>query len=249
MNEPRKWRSRARAALEGYFQKRSFPRFVLGLILITTGLIGFTVSYGLLHAGVHPMWVRYPVAVLLAYAVMLALVRLWIEIEQRRFDPEDPVVREAIRRVDEQDLVADADSAAAVKRAPGVASKKKSGGLKLGGLDGCGDLSGCVDVEDCVPLLLVGVVVGLIAVLAITLAGAPVLLAEIFLDAFLIGALYRRLRIPAKENWLATAVRKTWKSALITTVLLALGGAALQYLAPGARSIGQALHQLWHQVR
>ena len=75
------------------------------------------------------------------------------------------------------------------------------------------------------------------------------MLAEIFLDAFLIGALYRRLRIPAKENWLATAVRKTWKSALITTVLLALGGAALQYLAPGARSIGQALHQLWHQVR
>ena len=249
MNEPRKWRSRARAALEGYFQKRSFPRFVLGLILITTGWTGFAVSFGLLHAGVYPMWVRYPLAVLVAYAVMLALVRLWIEIEQRRFDPEDPVVREAMQRVDEQDLVADEDSAEAVEQAPGVASKKKSGGLNPGGLDGCGDLSGCVDVEGCVPLLLVGVVVGLIAVLAITLAGAPVLLAEIFLDAFLIGALYRRLRIPAKENWLATAVRKTWKSALITTALLGFGGAALQYLAPGARSIGQAVHQLWHQVR
>jgi hypothetical protein len=245
MNEPRKWRSRARTALEGYFQKRSFPRLMLGLILLTTGLIGFTVSYGLLHAGVHPMWVRYPVAVLVAYAVMLVLVRLWIEIEQRRFDPDDPVVLEAIQRVDERDLEASTERADADDDKVGVAkAKKKSSGFDLGDLGGCGNLDGCVDVEGCIPLLLVGVVLGLVAVLGITLAGAPVLLAEIFLDAFLIGALYRRLRVPAKEHWLATAVRKTWKSALITMVLLGIGGGALQYLVPGAHSIGQAIHQI-----
>ena len=115
--------------------------------------------------------------------------------------------------------------------------------------DGCGDLSGCADFEGCIPLLLVGVVAGLVVVLGITLAGAPVLVAEIFLDAFLIGALYRKLRTAAKENWLATAVRKTWRSALITAVLLAIGGAALAYAAPGAHSIGQAIHQLTTRFR
>jgi hypothetical protein len=252
MNEPKKWRSRARAALEGYFQKRSFPRLMLGLILLVTGLVGGTVSYGLLHAGVHPMWLRYPVAVLVAYAVMLALVRLWIEIEQHRFDPDDPALRDAIRHVEERDLVAEAETVEPEDAKSGVTASKKKSGFNLGdlgSLDGCGDLGGCGDVEGCVPLLLVGVVLGLVAVLAITLAGAPVLLAEIFLDAFLIGALYRRLRVPAKENWLATAVRKTWKSALITAVLLGLGGGALQYLAPGAHSIGQAVRLLWSRSR
>lgn len=247
MDESRKWRSRARAALEGYFKKRSFPRLMLGLILLVTGLVGGAVSYGLLHAGVAPMWLRYPVAVLVAYAVMLALVRLWIEIEQWRFDPDDPVVREAIRRIEEKDLAAEAERSGPDDTNAETARKK--GGFDLAHLDGWTDLSGCGDVEGCIPLLLVGVVLGLVAVLGITLAGAPVLLAEIFLDAFLIGALYRRLRVPAKENWLATAVRKTWKSALITTVLLGLGGGVLQYLAPGAHSIGQAIRQLWHQWR
>ncbi len=248
MKEPEKFRSRARAALESYFQKRSFPRIMLGLILLVTGLVGGTVSYGLLHAGVLPMWIRYPVAVLVAYATMLALVRLWIEIEQRRFDPDDPVVREAIRKVDGRDLVTEAATSGPPDENAGTTKKKKSG-MNLGDLADVGDLGGCVDLEGCIPLLLVGVVLGLVAVLGIALAGAPVLLAEIFLDAFLIGALYRRLRIPAKENWLGTALRKTWKSALLTAILLGLGGAGLQYLAPGAHSIGQAIRQLWHQAR
>ena len=239
MPDSEKFRSRARAALEGYFRKRSYPRLVLSLILALTGLVGFGVSYELLHAGVYRMWIRYPVAVLTAYGVMLGLIRLWIEVEQRRFDPEDPSVREAIQRSDERDLIA----------SPAAAPGGKKGGWGVDSLDGCMNLDGCVDAEGCVFLIIGGVVVGLVAVLAITLAGAPVLVAEVFLDAFLIGALYRKLRIAARENWLSTAVRKTWKSAAITAVLIGLGGATLQYIAPGARSIGQAIHQCWQRWR
>ncbi len=250
MAGPEKFRSRARAALEGYFRKRSFPRLMLGLILLVTGLVGGTVSYGLLHAGVHPMWLRYPVSVLAAYAVMLALVKMWIEIEQRRFNPDDPALREAIQQVDERDLAATAETDGRDGAKTAAAGKKQKGGFQLGDLGdlgGCGNLDGCVDVEGCVPLLLVGVVLGLVAVLAITLAGAPVLLAEIFLDAFLIGALARKLRAGPRENWLSTAVRKTWKSAAITAVLLGVGGWALQSIAPGAQSIGQAIHQIFNR--
>jgi hypothetical protein len=245
MAESEKFRSRARAALEGYFQRRSFPRLMLGLILLVTGLVGGSVSYGLLHAGVHLMWLRYPVSVLAAYAVMLLLVKMWIEIEQRRFNPEDPALREAIQQVDERDLMTGTNAADRDEAKKTVGGKKQKSGFQPGDLGGCGDLDGCVDVEGCVPLLLVGVVLGLVAVLAITLAGAPVLLAEIFLDAFLIGALARKLRAGVRENWLSTAVRKTWKSAAITAVLLGIGGWALQSIAPGAQSIGQAIHQIF----
>ena len=60
-----------------------------------------------------------------------------------------------------------------------------------------------------------GVVVRLVAVLAITLAGTPGFVAEVFLDAFLMGALYRKLRIAERENWFSSAIRETWKSAAI----------------------------------
>lgn len=100
---------------------------ILGLILLVTGLLGGTVSSGLLPAGVLPMWIRYPVAVLVAYAVMEALVRLWIEIEQCRFDPEDPVVREAIRKVDERDLVAEAETSGPEDAAADMTRKKRAG--------------------------------------------------------------------------------------------------------------------------
>src|SRR5262249_15953861 len=138
--------SRARAALEGYFRKRSFPRIILGLILLLTGAVGLGVSYELLHAGVTKMWIRYPVAVLVAYAVMLGLVRLWIEFEQRRFDPDDPAMRDAIQQVNEDDLISEPSKAGILS---GPSGGKKSRGFDLGGLDGCGDLDGCVDAEGC----------------------------------------------------------------------------------------------------
>ena len=242
-NEP--IRSRARAALQGYFRKRSFPRLILGFILLLTGAVGLGVSYELLHAGLTKMWIRYPIAVLTAYAVMLGLVRLWIEIEQRRFDPSDAAMREAIQQVNEGDLQSESSNVGILSAPSGG---KKSGRFDLGGLDGCMDFGG-IEAEGCVFGLLVAVVVGLVAVLAITLAGAPVLIAEVFLDAFLIGALYRKLHVAAQENWLSTAVRKTWKSAAITAVLLCMGGAALEYLVPGAHSIGQAIHRFWKPSR
>src|SRR3982751_4761105 len=54
-----KWRLRARGALEKYFRTHSAPRAALTVILSATGLIGFLITYGLLHFGIHHMWIRY----------------------------------------------------------------------------------------------------------------------------------------------------------------------------------------------
>jgi hypothetical protein len=48
MSDGPAWRGRARAALDQYFEQRSFPRTMLSIVLIITGLCGFLVSYGLL---------------------------------------------------------------------------------------------------------------------------------------------------------------------------------------------------------
>ncbi len=49
MSSDPNWRARAKAALEAYFRRRSFPRLTLGLLLLITGFVGFLVSFGLLR--------------------------------------------------------------------------------------------------------------------------------------------------------------------------------------------------------
>jgi len=77
-----------------------------------------------------------------------------------------------------------------------------------------------------------------------TLAATPALLAEVFVDVFIVSVFYRRLRIAAQEHWLGTALRKTWWLALIGAGLLALLGSILETAAPGSRSIGPAIQKI-----
>jgi hypothetical protein len=56
----------------------------MSLILAATGAAGFVASFALLHLGVWRMWVRYPLAVLFAYAVFMALLRVWLFLHGRQ---------------------------------------------------------------------------------------------------------------------------------------------------------------------
>lgn len=224
-----KRRTKARNALEAYFRRRSFPRIALSLILGITGVAGFLISYILLKAGFVHMWMRYPVAVLASYAVLLALIRVWIEIESERFDETDADLENG----DDYDSV----------HASSKLSSFDAEDLPTGCLDVPG---GCVEVgaEGCLPVILIGVVVSLGVVFFTTVAGAPALVAEVFLDAFLVSVLYRRLKLAHQEHWLGTALRKTWKPVLLTAVLLLIGGWALEMIAPESHSLGEAIKQL-----
>lgn len=59
-------------------QQRGWPRAQMALIVLLTGAAGFLASHGLRLAGVDAMVLRYPLAVLMAYAVFLLLMWLWI---------------------------------------------------------------------------------------------------------------------------------------------------------------------------
>src|SRR5918997_2967356 len=89
-------RSRTVGRAERLLLRRAWPRVQMTLILLATGCAGFLVSFALLHAGLTRMWLRYPVAILSAYAVFLLLLRLWLAAHSRRrrgdsFDATDLV--------------------------------------------------------------------------------------------------------------------------------------------------------------
>lgn len=230
MNDPEKWRSKLRAVLEAYLRRRSMPRCILGLLLVLTGVCGYLISFSLLHLGVNHMWMRYPVAVLGAYGLFLLLIRLWVEVERSRFDADAAALLEGSEEADDRPK-------------SGWRSSSGDGGSWLDFLNG-------VDLgfdEGCLPLILIGVVVGLVIALVVTLAGAPALLAEVFLDAFVLTMLYRRLRIAANQHWLGTAIRRTWSMVVLVAALLAIAGGCLEAMAPDARSIGPALRKIFHR--
>jgi hypothetical protein len=227
MNDDERWRVRARTALQDYFRRRSAPRLILSAILILTGSAGLVVSVALLRFGLERMWIRYPVAVFAAYGVFLGLIRLWVEFEKSRFDPQTDAVQKALKE-------------AQAKYEPSWSS-----GHDTGSWFDWLDIPNVFDFDEgCLPVLLVAALIGVLALLVITVLAAPALAAEVFIDAFVVSVLYRQLRKAAQENWLGTAVKKTWIRALGVGLLLSLIGWVLEILAPGSHSIGPAIQKL-----
>ncbi len=222
-----KIRSRAKRALQRYFEKRTSPRFMLSVVIVLTGLVGFGISAVLLKSGLTAMSIRYPLAVLGAYAVFLGLIRLWAEFERRRFDPEDPVILSAFEEEEE----------------PVRPSVEKSDSRWWDWLDVGGDF--IPSDEGCLPMLLIGAIVGLLALLVVAVGAAPVLIAEVFIDVVLAGMLYRRLKLAQAEHWLSAAIQKTWIYVFSAAALLALAGWCLDTLALDSDTMGNAVRELW----
>ncbi len=169
MEENPVWRSRAKASLEAYFRRRSFPRLTLSLLLVLTGVTGFLISYGMLRLGVAHMWVRYPIAVRGGYGVLLASIRTWVEIERSRFDPED---------------------AAIVTDEKGNRTYAFSGPRRNSWFDWLDIPNVGIDVldEGCLPAILVGVIIVARGNFRNGVDGASSH-REVFLDAFIVTAL------------------------------------------------------------
>ncbi len=228
-----------------------FPRGQLTLIIAGAGVAGFLTSVGLLAAGVHQMWIRYGVAVLGGYAGFLGLLRLWIALRRGwSLDLELPSHRAGANQGGGglADLAAGGRSGGAgggahwdAQPRAFVASPRSSGGSMSAGWFGSVDL----DLDDAWWLLvaLVLVLAGAVAVVYVIYI-APVLLAEVALDAALVTTVYRRLRPHDVQHWSVGVIRRTWLPALVIALCLAGAGAALQQVAPEAQSIGGVLRHI-----
>jgi hypothetical protein len=200
--------------------RRGRPRVQMSLILAATGAAGFLASFLMLHLGVSQMWLRYALAVLLAYAVFLFLLRIWLYLHSREpkgnlSDYALDLVPTDLGRATEASASAfggggdfggagaggswDGGVSAGMQNAApsgDVGGVTVSGGGGSGGGSGGGLLSGLdifdADSEGCVFFLLAValVVAGTLAALYVVYA-APLLLAEILVEGVLLSGLYR----------------------------------------------------------
>ena len=222
-------RRMALRALRVYFAEKRWSRLAMGFILIFTGAAGVAASWGLLRVGVDQMWVRYPLAVLAAWGVFLALLWAWMQVERLCFTGEEKMAT----------LLKGRDPAKAMER---LRDKDYSV------LDWFNSVPDSFDCEGCIVQLIVLAVLGLVffAVVAIfnVLMAAPILFAEVFVDAVLIGALYKRLRPLNEEWWVVGAARHTWRPVAHTAVTLLICALIFRSIAPEAKTFGGVIAHL-----
>ncbi len=253
-------RSRAIVRIGNFLVRRGIPRVQMTMMVAATGLAGFLFSAGMLHLGVHSLWLRYPLAVLFAYGVFLLLLRLWIYYWHRRLYHREPSSGSGTDTVPDDlpvDLnlplgISSASPAGAAPDVSGFAGGDSGGGgaevslgegeASSGGI--LNSLSGAADFDlDCDELIVIIVVAA--AVLAAVLSAvyviviAPTFLAEILLDGVLVSGLYRHLKKVEQHSWLESAIRRTWIPVTVTVCIFLILGFAFHAYAPEAKSIGE----------
>jgi hypothetical protein len=210
---------------------RRSPRSVLSAVLVLTALAGFLISIGLLKLGLAAMWLRYPLAVLGAWGVFLALVRMWAESE-----------RESLRVDEELAALGSGNSGYEGKPGRSVLADGERRSSWWDWLD-VPDVSGVADdfggcLVGVVVLVALGALFGVFVALGGLIVQAEVILAEVLLDAVLISALSKRLKHLEPRWWLDGVLRQTVWPVVWTMVFLIATGFLMAHYAPGADSVG-----------
>lgn len=226
-------RERLLVRLRKHFAIRRSPRATMSAILIATGFAGFVASIAMLKCGLGQMGLRYPLAVLFAWGIFLALVRAWAARESGHFRVEEHLGEGALtgdtplltRRVLMED--------------DGRRRRKSHGGwdwLDFSDVfDGDGE-GGCL--LGIAAIVIAAIFLGALLALAGLIGGAEAVFAELFLDAVLLSALAKRLRRLKPRWWVAGVLRQTMWPVLFTAVSLMVAGFLLQGFVPEAKSVG-----------
>jgi hypothetical protein len=237
--------------------REGWPRVEMSLILGFSAAVGFATSMLLLALGVTSMMVRYPLAVVAAYGAFLLFLRVWIWWRTG--------ARVEVPDIGDVDLpsfdgvsLPSVDLPGGSLSGGGPTSFQFGGGGDFGGGGassswgsggggGGGGFSLDVDVDDGLAIIAV-VIAAALAVCALAAClyvvwAAPVLLAEILVDALLVAGVARGLKNARGQHWLRAALRATWIPALIVFTFLALAGLVLEVAFPEAHSIGAVVEQ------
>ena len=232
---PPKSRRRALAEIRAKFISKGYPRLVVLTCISLSGLAAFGASTALFRLGLDHMGVRYVAATAVGYAVFLLLIRAWIALNRSTERSNLDVLDLSGGNLE----VGGGDAGFSGGASGGGGASADWGGPDLSGID-------VVDADEAWPVVLA------IAVAALVLLGAaiaalyvvyyaPVLLAEIALDAALVTGIYRRLRKQDTGHWLGSAIRHTWKPALVIAACFFVVGVVVQWAMPTARTIGDVL--------
>ncbi|MCE3263958.1 MAG: hypothetical protein K0R43_3037 [Pseudoduganella sp.] len=233
-------RALAVESMRSQLLRDGFPRIQMFILVSLTGLAGFGASVAMLGAGLDGMALRYVLAVGVAYSVFLLLLWLWLHTNTSDYldggFPGDT----------------DADGADGACGFAGGGGSFDGGGASgnfeldaaAGGMDAIVDkplevLDGADEVA--IPLVVVLFGLGIALSSLFVIWSAPVLFAEILVDALLAAGLYRRLRVLNPRHWMHAALKRTLVPFILTMLLTGAAGWGMQVYAPDAKSLGEVL--------
>ncbi|MGB9991811.1 hypothetical protein [Pseudoduganella rhizocola] len=218
--------------------REGFPRVQMFILVALTGLAGFGASAAMLGAGIDSMAMRYTLAMGVAYIVFFMLLWLWLRTSAADYIDMIPI-----------------GSGNTTEDAAGIAGGGGSfdGGGASANFDTDSSRSALEAVaenpleavasadEGAIPLAVILLALGIALSSLFVIWSAPVLFAEIAVDALLAAGLYRRLRLLEPQHWMRAALRRTILSFVLTTLAVSAAGFGMQAYAPEARSLGEVL--------
>lgn len=241
------------------------PRVQISVILLITAFAAFACSAIMLRLGITSMALRYPIAVLVGYIVFLILLRLWLWWQSEESVGDLGVDGDIIVAAGDLSIPdigsgsgpsfsmgggdfggggaggswSDADVKAPIPVAFSSSASPTSFSASSSS-SGLPDID--VDLDEGLALIVVVVVLLLVfSALIYVIWIAPVLLAELVIDAAVVGSLYRPVKNIERTHWLRTALRKTAIPAGIVMLLFFIAGFVMQAAVPEAVTIGQFL--------
>jgi hypothetical protein len=238
-----KLRGRLLGRVRGHLRRRGISRGIVSGIMFVTALAGFLASVLLLKAGVEQMWLRYPLAVLIAWGAFLGLVRFWAELERATMRMDEDLGRTDVQ----------GDEAAPARESVWRGPPPEGDPDQWKWLGRVADiLSHFLEFEGCLVAAAIVAVIAMATGAAVAIGGmilqAEALLAEVLLDAVLITALYQRLRKKEIDWWTSSVLQETIKPVLMIMGCLIIAGILAHYYAPEARSVG-GIWQHWRMMR
>jgi len=230
---------RARLLREG------FPRIQMFILVSLTAAAGFGASVALLAAGLDTMALRYVLSVGVAYVVFLLLLWLWLHTSAADYldVPTSGGTGEAAHQPAEFTGGGggfDGGGASANVDFGASTSESGIGAFAEKPLEAIGQAEDAA-LPLAVLLLVLALVLGIALSSLFVIWSAPLLFAEILVDALLAAGLYRRLRVLDQRHWMVAALRHSALPFLLTALVAAGAGWGMQQYAPAAVSLGQVL--------
>jgi hypothetical protein len=251
---------RDRAGFIRWIRDRFLLRFHMTFILLGTFVAGLVTTKVLLEVQQNVLWLRYLIAVAVAYLAFLGLVRLWLAYlawcargERDAVGP-DGVLDLVDGMCEAGELFSSSVSPSAEPVQGGefggagssgswnagdvnVSSATETGSAAGNAASGCG-----FDLDEAVWILVVAA-----AVLAVFLAGiylvwiAPAMLAEAAFEAALASTLVRRAKKVESAGWIRSVVRATVWPFIIILLFSVVAGWAAQRNCPDATRLVDAI--------
>ncbi len=238
-----RYRAQEVAQSRGRLERVGWPRLQMAGIVTVTGAAGLLASFLLLEGGVESMLLRYPLAVIIAYAVFLLLMWIWTRLG-------------ADATVDAADAYLSTRGSSSGAGEWAGAGGGSGGGGSSASWTPSSDVAPAADASaldavdsDAVLPLMALLVLAAVAAACVIAAGwvvwtAPVLMAELLVDGAIAAGLYKRMRNVQAQGWWWLCVRHTfWPLVGVLAFFVALGGVA-DHLAPEANTLMQALKAL-----